>query len=414
MKRTFLLLSAAVLASAAIVVAAGAAPSATPGVTAKTILLEGTYPLSGPASGYAPIPVGMDAYFQYVNAHGGVNGRKIVWKYQDDGYNPANTVQLTHQFVEQDHAFALIGGLGTEPQTAVRQYLNDSHVPQLFVSTGATTFDRDWSQYPWTLGWQPDYEAEGSIYGKYIVKNFPTAKLGIIYQNDDYGNDYLRGLKAGLTQQHQPQIVDAEPFDLTAGAPAAQVAKLKASGADTFVIFATPTPTIQSYVIATKLGWAPAHVFTNSVSATDAFLTIATKSGSTITNGTLTVGYLLDPANPVYNKQPGMKLYRTIMAKYAPKSNANDGLNLYGVAKAWNTVQVLQAAGKNPTRASLMKAARNMNFSVKLKKANPFALPGVDTVTKGSDQYPISQVTIIQYQNNVFQPLGKLINGRGA
>src|SRR3954447_2527143 len=285
MKKTFLLIAAALAVSAVVGATAGARPTATPGVTAKTILLEGTFPLSGPASGYAPIPVGMDAYFKYVNAKGGVNGRKIIWKYEDDGYNPANTVQLTHKFVEQDHAFALVGGLGTEPQTAVRQYLNDSKVPQLFVSTGATTFDRDWSQYPWTIGWQPDYEAEGAIYGKYIGKNFPSAKLGVLYQNDDYGNDYLRGLNAGLTGAHQPQIVAAQPFDLTAGAPATQVAKLKASGADTFIIFGTPTPTIQAYVIATKLGWTSAHVITNSVSATDTFLTLATKSGSTITNG---------------------------------------------------------------------------------------------------------------------------------
>ncbi len=414
MKRTFLLIVAALAASAAVVMTAGATSSATPGVTAKTILLEGTFPLSGPASGYAPIPAGMGAYFSYVNAHGGVNGRKIIWRYQDDGYNPATTVQLTHQFVEQDHAFAVAGGLGTEPQTAVRQYLNDNKVPQLFVATGATTFDRDWSRYPWTIGWQPDYEAEGSIYGKYVVKNLPSAKLGILYQNDDYGNDYLRGLKAGLTAQHTPQIVDAEPYDLSGTPPAAQVAKLKASGADTFVIFATPTPTIQSYVIATKLGWTPAHVITNSVSATDTFLTIATKSGSAITNGTLTVNYLLDPSNPVYNKLAGMKLYRQIMAKYDPKGSVNDGLNLYGVAKAWTITKVLLAAGKNLTRAGVMKAARNMNYSAASKNANPFALPGVKLFTKGGYQYPISQVTLVQYQNNVFQPLGKLINGRGA
>ena len=414
MKKTFLLLAAGLAVSAVVVVTAGATSSATPGVTAKSILLEGTFPLSGPASGYAPIPVGMDAYFKYVNSKGGVNGRKINWHYEDDGYNPANTVQITHKFVEQDHAFALVGGLGTEPQTAVRQYLNDAKVPQLFVSTGATTFDRDFAQYPWTMGWQPDYEAEGSIYGKYVVKNFPTAKLGVLYQNDDYGNDYLRGLKAGLTAQHATQIVDAEPFDLTAGAPTTQMVKLKASGADTLVLFGTPTPTIQSYVIATKIGWTPAHVITNSVAATDAFLTIATKSGSTITNGTLTTGYTLDPANPIYNKLPGMKLYRTIMAKFAPKQNVNDGLNLYGVAKAWNVVQVLKAAGKSPTRASLMKAARSMAFTTKLKNANPFLLPGIDTHTKGNYQFPISQVTLVQYQNNTFQPLGKLINGRGA
>jgi branched-chain amino acid transport system substrate-binding protein len=414
MKRTFLLLVAALAASAAVVVSAGATSTATPGVTAKSILLEGTYPLSGPASGYAPIPSGMGAYFSYVNAHGGVNGRKINWKFDDDGYNPANTVQLTHKYVEQDHAFALVGGLGTEPQTAVRQYLNDNHVPQLFVATGATTFDRDWSTYPWTIGWQPDYEAEGAIYGKYVAKNLPNAKLGVLYQNDDYGNDYLRGLNAGLTQQHAPQIVSAQPFDLTAGAPSGQVVKLKASGADTFVILATPTPTIQAYVIATKVGWTPAHVITNSVSATDTFLTIATKSGSTITNGTLTVGYTLDPANPIYNKLPGMKLYRQIMAKYDPKGNVNDGLNLYGVAKAWNVVKVLQAAGKNLTRAGLMKAARNMSYSDKTKNADPFLLPGVRVFTKGGYQYPVSQVKLVQYQNNVFQPIGALINGRGA
>jgi branched-chain amino acid transport system substrate-binding protein len=414
MKRTFLLIVVAIAASSAVVMAAGAASTATPGVTAKSILLEGTFPLSGPASGYAPIAPSMAAYFAYANAQGGVNGRKINFKYDDDGYNPATTVQLTHKYVEQDHAFALVGGLGTEPQTAVRQYLNDQKVPQLFVSTGATTFDRDWSTYPWTIGWQPDYEAEGAIYGKYIVKNLPNAKLGVLYQNDDYGNDYLRGLNAGLTQQHAPQIVATQPFDLTAGAPTAQVAKLKASGADTFVIFGTPTPTIQAYVIATKVGWTPTNVITNSVAATDTFLTIATKSGSTITNGTLTVNYLLDPSNPIYNKAAGMKLYRQIMKKYDPKGNPNDGLNLYGVAKAWNVVQVLKAAGKNLTRAGLMKAARNMNYSAKTKNANPFALPGVRTFTKGGYQYPISQVTLVQYENNVFKPLGTLINGRGA
>src|SRR6476659_11153780 len=238
MRKTFLLIAAALSVSAVIVVTAGATSSATPGVTAKSILLEGTFPRSGPASGYAPIPGGMAAYFSYANAHGGVNGRQIIFKYQDDGYNPANTVQVTHQFVEQDHAFALVGGLGTEPQTAVRQYLNQMKVPQLFVSTGATTFDRDYTTYPWTIGWQPDYEAEGSIYGKYVAKNLPNAKLGVLYQNDDYGNDYLRGLQSGLTGKNAPQIVATAPYDLSSSPPAAQVAKLKASGADTFVIFA--------------------------------------------------------------------------------------------------------------------------------------------------------------------------------
>jgi branched-chain amino acid transport system substrate-binding protein len=414
MRKTFLLIVAALAVTAVIGATAGARPTATPGVTAKSILLEGTYPLSGPASGYAPIPVGMGAYFSYANAKGGVNGRQIVWKYEDDGYNPANTVQITHKFVEQDHAFAIVGGLGTEPQLSVRQYLNDNKVPQLFVATGATTFDRDSAQYPWTIGWQPDYEAEGAIYGKYIVANLPNAKIGVLYQNDDYGHDYLRGFKAGL-RAHQSQIVTAQPYDLSATTPpAVQMAKIKASGADTLVLFATPTPTIQAYVIGTKLGYKPANVITNSVSATDPFLTIAEKSGSNIVEGTISVGYLLDPSNPIYNKQPGMKLYRSIMAKYAPKANANDPLNLYGVAKAWNVVQVLKAAGKNLTRAGLMAVARKMNYSPGNKNANPFALPGVVTFTHNNFQYPISQVTLVKYVNHVFQPQGKLLAGRGA
>jgi len=415
MKKTFVLVAAALAVSAVIGVTAGATPSATPGVTAKSILLEGTFPLSGPASGYAPIPAGMGAYFSYINAQGGVNGRKINWRYEDDGYNPANTVQLTHKFVEQDHAFALVGGLGTEPQLAVRQYLNANKVPQLFVATGATTFDRDFAQYPWTIGWQPDYEAEGSIYGKYIVKNLSSAKVGVLYQNDDYGNDYLRGLKAGLTAAHASMIVSSQPYDLSATTPpTVQVAKLKASGADTFVIFATPTPTIQAYVISTKLGWKPANVITNSVSATDTFLTLAEKSGSTNVEGTISVNYLIDPSNPIYSKLPAMKLYRSIMTKYDAKGNASDPLNLYGVAKAWNVVQVLKAAGTNLTRAGLMKAARSMTFTKGKGNPNPFLLPGVSTFTKGNFQYPISQVTVIKYANHVFQPVGGLINGRGA
>jgi branched-chain amino acid transport system substrate-binding protein len=353
----------------------------------------------------------MGAYFSYINAQGGVNGRKINWRYEDDGYNPANTVQLTHKFVEQDNAFALVGGLGTEPQTAVRQYLNSMKVPQLFVSTGATTFDRDYATYPWTLGWQPDYEAEGSIYGKYIAKNLPTAKLGVLYQNDDYGNDYLRGLKAGLTAQHSTQIVDAEPYDLSATTPpSVQTAKLKASGADTFVIFATPTPTIQAYVISTKLGWKPAHVITNSVSATDTFLTLATKSGSDNTNGTLTVNYVLDPANPKYDSTPGIKLYKQIMAKYYPDGKVEDSFNFVGFAAAWSTVDVLKKAGSNLTRKSLLEAIRSMN-----EPDNPFLYKGITAKNSSSDHYTITQEYQAKYDAALgdYRPISPLIDVRG-
>jgi branched-chain amino acid transport system substrate-binding protein len=409
MKRTALLVAAALFAAAAVVVTAGAAPTATPGVTSRTILLEGTFPLSGPASGYAPIPSAMKAYFSYVNAQHGVNGRQIVFKFDDDGYNPATTVQITHKYVEQDHAFALVGGLGTEPQQAVEAYLNQQKVPQLFVSTGATTFDHDYAKYPWSIGWQPDYAAEGVIYGKYIAQHLPNAKIGVIYQNDDYGGNYLSGFKAGLGS-HTSEIVSAQPFDVTSPSPLQQIEALAQSGADTLVIFVTPTATIQSYVIATKLGWTPKNVFTNSVSATSTFLGIAAQSGSTITGGTFTVNYLLDPTNPTYNSAPGMKLYRQIMAKYDPKGNVNDQLNVYGMAKAWNVVQLLQQAGKNLTRAGLMAEARSMNFAG--STADPFLLPGIVIHTKGGYQYPISQVNLVQFTNGVFKPIGGLIEGR--
>ena len=393
MRKTFLLIVAALAVTAVVGATAGAREAATPGVTAKTILLEGTYPLSGPASGYAPIPVGMGAYFSYVNAQGGVNGRKITWKYEDDGYNPANTVQITHKFVEQDHAFALVGGLGTEPQLSVRQYLNDNKVPQLFVATGATTFDRDYATYPWTIGWQPDYEAEGAIYGKYVAANLPNAKVGVLYQNDAYGNDYLRGFKAGL-RSHQSQIVTAQPYDLSATTPpAVQMAKIKGSGADTLVLFATPTPTIQAYVIGTKLGYKPANVITNSVSATDPFLTIAEKSGSNIVEGSISVELHARPGEPDLQQAAGNEAvpddHGEVRAEGERQRRPQPLRRREGVERR----AAAEGGRQEPTRAGLMDAARKMTFTPGKKNANPFLLPGVSTFTKGGFQYPISQVT---------------------
>src|ERR687887_1223429 len=221
MTRKFLVVAALGLAAATASIGALAAGSAdSTGVTKTTITLGGTFPLSGPASSYAPIPVGMRVYFSYINARRGadgkrgVNGRQIIWKYYDDGYNPANTVQQTRKLVEQDKVFALVGGLGTEPQLAVRDYLNQQKVPQAFVSTGATTWGLEFARYPWTIGWQPDYQAEGAIYGKYIVANQKPAKIAVIYQNDDYGRDYLAGLRAGLTSDQK--IVATQSFEVTA------------------------------------------------------------------------------------------------------------------------------------------------------------------------------------------------------
>jgi branched-chain amino acid transport system substrate-binding protein len=415
MSRRFVVLAAALVTAAVACVTALAGAQADPGLTKRTIVIGGTFPLSGPASSYAPIPVGLKAYFSYVNARRdpktkkrGINGRQIVWKYYDDGYNPANTAQQTRKLVEEDKVFALFGGLGTEPQQAVEKYLNDGKVPQLFVSTGATEFGSQASQYPWTIGWQPDYVAEGNIYGKYIVEHTPNAKISVIYQNDSYGQDYLDGLKQGLGSRAS-QIVSSQPFDVTASSVAQQVAAMKAANPDLVCIFATPAKTIQTYATMKALRFRPTDVYLNSVSATDTFMKLALANADADTvNGSISVTSGKDPAAGQYQSDAAVVLYKRIMAKYAPSADANNALYYYGVSKAADVVRVLQAAGKNPTRASLMKAVLHMNW------VNPFLLPGVKIQTSPTDHFPISQVKLIRFQNGVWTEFGSLINGRGT
>jgi branched-chain amino acid transport system substrate-binding protein len=414
MRRALLALGVVAIAATVLMPGAFGRTAATPGVTARTVTIGGTFPLSGPASSYAPIPVGMKAYFSYVNAtkgpdgKRGVNGRQIVFKYYDDGYNPAQTVQRTRQLVEQDHVFALVGGLGTEPQQAVRDYANQQKVPQIYVSTGATTWGHDEPEHPWTIGWQPDYQAEGALYGRYIAANLPSAKIGIIYQNDDYGKDYIAGLEAGLGS-HKSQIVASRGFEVTDTSVLNQVLDLRRAGVDTLMIFGTPTPTIRTYATAARVGWKPANIFVNSVSATDTFMGIAVSlAGAAEVNGSISAYYTKDPANPSWANDAGMKLYMSIMKRFAPgNAKATDALYLYGMAKAYTFVQALRAAGKNPTRASLMQAVLNMN-----DKTNPFLLPGIVTKTGKGDYFPISQQQLIRFDNGTWTPFGKLVDPR--
>ena len=415
MRRVVFALGVVAIGAAVLLPGAMGGSAATPGVTAKIVTIGGTFPFSGPASSYAPIPVGMQAYFSYVNAKKtngkrGVFGRQIRFNAVDDGYNPALTVQKTKQLVEQDHVFALVGGLGTEPQEAVTAYANQQKVPQIYVSTGATEWGaRDkHASHPWTIGWQPDYQAEGAIYGRYIVKNLPNAKIGIIYQNDSYGRDYIDGLQAGLGS-HKSQIVSQQGFEVTDTSVTNQVIALRRAGVDTLMIFGTPTPTIRTYATMAAVGWKPQSIFLNSVSATDAFMAIAVaRAGAAEVNGSISTYYTKDPANPSWANDAGMKLYKSIMAKYAP-SNARvtDGLYIYGMAKAYTFVQALKAAGPNPTRAGLMKAVLNMN-----DKSNPFLLPGVVVKTSKTDYFPISQQQLIKFNNGTWTPFGQLTDTR--
>ena len=388
--------------------------SGTQGVTANTITIGGTFPLTGPAAAYAPIPLGMKAYFSYINARRGpdhkrgVMGRQIVWKFYDDAYNPANTVQLTRRLVEQDKVFATVGQLGTEHNLAVRSYLNQMKVPQTLVSTGASYWGLQYKEFPWTIGWQPDYIAEGRIYGLHIKANFNGKKVAVLYQNDDYGKDYLFGLRAALGKKYADEsVVAQEPFEVTATSVASQMARIKASGASVFVLLATPTPTIRAYATGKALGYNPEQIYLNSVSATAAFLNIAVgAAGAPYVNGSISVQYLKDPSQPTWDNDPAMKLYRQIMAKYAPSANASNGLYLYGVAKAETFVQALYKAGKSPTREGLMAALLSLNTT------NKFALPGVKEKTSKTDHWIISQMQLIRYTNPDWKPVGNLIEGR--
>ena len=414
MRRAVLALGVTAAAAAILIIGASGGSSVTPGVTAKLVTIGGTFPLSGPASAYAPIPAGMKAYFSYVNAtrgpdhKRGVRGRQILFKYLDDGYNPANTVQQTKQLVEQDHVFALVGGLGTEPQEAVVAYANQQKVPQIYVSTGATEWGANQAKDPWTIGWQPDYQAESALYGRYIASNLPNAKIGIIYQNDSYGKDYIAGLEAGLGKAHKSQIVATRGFEVTDASVLSQVIDLQKAGVDTLMIFGTPTPTVKTYATMKAIGWKPANIFVNSVSATASILgAAAANAGAAEVNGSISTYYNKDPANPAWDNDAGMKLYRQLMAKYLPAADATNGQYLYGMAKAYTFVQALRAAGANPTRASLMTAVLNMN-----DKTNPFLLPGIVTKTGKNDPFPISQLTLQIWNDGKFTPSGSLVDTR--
>jgi branched-chain amino acid transport system substrate-binding protein len=402
-----------VLLAAVVVVALGAtASSATSaasetGVTARTVTIGGTFPLTGPASLYATIAPAMKAYFSYINTRKGpdgrrgVYGRQIVFKIYDDGYNPAQTVQQTRKLVEDDKVFAVIGSLGTAHNEAIRPYLNARKVPQLLNATGASVFG-DAKDYPWTGGWQPAYDFEGRIYGQAIAHNSPNAKIAVLYQNDDFGKENLGGLKTGLGAKAS-NIAGEEAYEVTAADVRTQVAKLRATGASIFVIFGTPKFTVQAYAIANALKWSPSVIYTTSVSATDTFLTLAKSSGGgDLPDRTYTVQYLKDPANPAWDNDAAVKLYKQVMSKYYPSGRVTDGLNYYGVAAAHAFVQLLYAAGKNPTRASLMKAFRNWN------EVNPFVLPGNRQKTGGNDQLPLQCDRFVKFTNGTFQPASKL------
>jgi branched-chain amino acid transport system substrate-binding protein len=396
----------ALLATTVVAGAAAASHTGTPGVTKKQVVIGGTFPFTGPASLYKTIPAAEAAYYAYVNAKGGVHGRKIKDITLDDQYDPSQTPAKTKQLVEQDHVFAIVGSLGTAPVLSTWDYLNKRKIPQVLVATG----DAYWGQCvhkalplcggktkPWTMGWQPDYPGEAKVYAKYILKNKPKAKIGVLYQNDSYGKNYLNGLKTGLGS-HKNQIVDAESYNLgdSAQVIAAHEVAMRAHGADTFVIFATPQATIFALVDRTAIGWSPLTLV-NNVSANRLFELAAGQNGADL-NGIISSTYTASPTTQA--SLPGMKLAKRIIAATGNQAlqealAQGDGNIIYGLASAWTFVDALKHAGKHPTRAGLMKALRNLNESKKNK--NPFVYPGMTVKTSKTRTFPMEQLKLIRW-----------------
>jgi ABC-type branched-subunit amino acid transport system substrate-binding protein len=392
----------AALAAAALVAipAAGAGHTATPGVTATQIVLGGTGPLSGSESQYEPILSGAKAYFDYANAHGGVYGRKIVYKIEDDQYNPTQTVSLTQKLVEQDDVFAIFNSVGTEHALAVRDYLNQRKVPQLFLGSGAATIAQEHSKYPWTMGLLPSFNGEGAIYGRLIAKDHPNAKIGVLYEGDEYGSELLAGLKRGLGAKAK-QIVGTQSYALNADNVISQVTSLKATGADTFVIFALPKQAIQAFVAAAKLGWTPAEYVT-SVSIDPAVMQIVRLNAGPKTGaGATSTAFLHDPTNPTQKSSPGVKLYLQIMKRYLPGEDPKAVAHIYGMMAAYTMVEALKGAGKSPTRASLLRAAQHLNI------ANPFLLPGLRVTTTPKNYFPLGKTYLVRYKNGFWNVIGR-------
>jgi branched-chain amino acid transport system substrate-binding protein len=400
-----LVLTAVLAVAAAAVTGALASSQAAPGVTDTTILIGGTAPITGEASSAASVARGAEAYFKWVNSHGGVNGRTITYKYLDDGYDPAKTVQGVRQLVQQDQVFAIFNTLGTNNNLAIRDFLNQTGVPQLFVASGADTFGKDYAKYPLTIGYIPPYGLEGSVLGKYAVKQKPNAKIAVLYQDDEYGHNILAGLKKGLGAKAK-QIVKAVGYDPSAADVQSQVAQLKASKADTFMIFAFGKFGIQAFLYANKLGWHPT-IYVNAVASSSSLMTLSTiTAGKKETTGAVSVVFFKDPTDPRWAKDKGLALFKQILKAYNPAANTNDGYYGAGMASAFTMVDALKKAGKDLTRDLLMKAALSLN-----ETNNPFVLPGVAIKTSPTDHFPMQQVGLERWTGTHWTGFGTLQTG---
>jgi len=371
-----------------------------PGVTDTEIKIGQTMPYSGPASAYGTIGKAELAYFQMINEQGGINGRKIHFISLDDAYSPPKSVEQVRRLVEQEEVLFIFQSLGTPSNTAIHKYMNARKVPQLFVATGATKWG-DPQNFPWTMGWQPNYQTEARLYAKYLLENKPDARVAVLYQNDDYGKDYLKGFHDGLGKQADILIAREVSYEITDPTVDSQIVTLQASGADTLFIIATPKFAAQAIRKTYDVGWKPL-TFVNNVSASVA--AVLEPAGLEKSVGLVTALYFKDPTDPQWGNDPAMKEWQRWMKKYFPEGNTSDASNVYGYAVAQTLVRVLKQCGDELTRENVMRQAANLkNFEV------PVLLSGIRINTSATDFYPIEQVQLARFDGKRWVLFGEVL-----
>ena len=371
-----------------------------PGASDTEIKIGQTMPYSGPASAYGQIGRTEVAYFKMLNEQGGINGRKINLITLDDGYSPPKTVEMIRRLVEQDEVLFVFQSLGTPSNSAIHKYMNQKKVPQLFVATGATKWG-DPKEFPWTMGWQPNYQTEGKIYAKDILANHASKKIAVLYQNDDYGKDLLKGLRDGLGVNGSKMIVAEATYEVSDPTVDSQIVSLKGSGAEIFINIATPKFAALAIRKVYDIGWKPVHYLNNVGASVGSVLTPA---GLEKAVGLVTVAYLKDAVDTQWTNDPAMKEYLAFMAKYAPDLKASDANNVYGYSVSQTLVQVLKQCGDDLTRANIMRQAANLK-NLQL----PLALPGIKINTSATDFYPFESLQLQRFDGKQWVLFGNVI-----
>ncbi|CAN7736421.1 ABC transporter substrate-binding protein [Bradyrhizobium sp. LjRoot220] len=372
------------------------------GATDTEIKIGNIMPYSGPASAYGVIGKTEEAYFKKINAEGGINGRKINFISYDDAYSPPKTVEQARKLVESDEVLLVFNPLGTPPNSAIQKYLNTKKVPQLFVATGATKWN-DPRTFPWTTGWQPNYQSETQIYAKYILKEKPNAKIAVLYQNDDYGKDYLKGFKDGLGAKAASMIVIEESYEVSEPTIDSHIVKLKSTGADVFINITTPKFAAQAIKKNAEIGWKPLH-FLNNVSASIG--SVIKPAGVENAQDIISSQYLKDPTDAQWKNDAGMKAWNEFLDKYYPEANRADANVIYAYTVAQGLVHVLKACGDDLTRENVMKQAASIR-DLELGGL----LPGIKVNTSATDFAPISQMQLIRFKGETWERFGEILSG---